>query len=58
MCLFFWWGRKNVSAGRAVIDLLTVRYIHFSLWSCRLYSNVPWLRLVSMVLTDPGCLER
>ena len=56
---FFWGGgRKNVLVGRAGIDPLTVRYINFSLWSRRLYSNVSRLRLVSMVVTDPGCLER
>ena len=32
MCLLFvFWGRKNVSAGRAVIDPLTVRYINVNL---------------------------
>ena len=57
MCL---WGggRKNVSDGRAGIDPLTVLYMNFCLWSRRLLSNVSWLRLVSMVVTDPGCLER
>ena len=39
------WGRKNVSVGRAGIDPLTVRYIHFSLWPCRPCSNVPWLSI-------------
>ena len=44
---FFWGGgRKNVL------------YMNFCLWSRRLLSNVSWLRLVSMVVTDPGCLER
>ena len=34
MCLLFvFWGRKNVSVGRAGIDPLTVRYINVSLWS-------------------------
>ena len=56
--LSFFYGRKNVSVGRAGIDSLTVRYINFSLWSRRLLSNVSRLRLVSMVVTDPGCLER
>ena len=56
-CLFLG-ARKNVSVGRAGIDPLTVRYINFSLWSHRLLSNVSRLRLVSMVVTDPGCLER
>ena len=46
------------SVGSAGIDPLTVLYIHFSLWSRRLLSNVSRLRLVSMVVTDPGCLER
>ena len=55
MCLLFlFWGRKNVSVGRAGID----QYINFSLWSRRLLSNVSRLRLVSMVVTDPVCLER
>ena len=59
MCLLFvFWGRKNVSVGRAGIDPLTVRYIYFCLWSRRLLSNVSRLKLVSMVVTDPGCLER
>ena len=59
MCLLFvFLGRKNVSMGRAGIDPLTVLYINFSLWSRRLLSNVSRLRLVSMVVTDPGCLER
>ena len=40
--------------GRAGIDPLTVRYINFSLWSHRLLSNVLRLKLVSMVVTDPG----
>ena len=41
MCLLFvFWGRKNVSVGRAGIDPLTVRYINVSLWS-RHISN--WL---------------
>ena len=44
-CLFFW-GRKNVSVGRAGIDPLTVRYINFNLWSRCLCSNVP--RLVNI----------
>ena len=52
------WGRKNVSVGRAGIDPLTVLNMNFSLWSRRLLSNVSRLRLVSMVVTDPGCLER
>ena len=56
--LFVFWGRKNVSVGRAGIDPLTVRYINFSLWSRRLLSNVSRLRLVSMVVTDLGCLEQ
>jgi len=34
------WGRKNVSVGRAGIDPLTVRYINFSVWSRRLLANV------------------
>ena len=59
MCLLLvFLGRKNVSVGRAGIDPLTVLYINFSLWSRRLLSNVSRLRLVSMVVTDPGCLER
>ena len=58
MSFFFWGGRKNVSVGRAGIDPLTVRYINFSLWSRRLLSNVSRLRLMSMVVTDPECLER
>ena len=59
MCLLFvFWGRKNVSVGRAGIDPLTVLYMNFSLWLRRLLSNVSRLRLVSMVVTDPGCLER
>ena len=59
MCLLFvFWGRKNVSVWRAGIDPLTVLYMNFSLWSRRLLSNVSRLRLVSMVVTDPGCLER
>ena len=44
--------------GRAGIDPLTVLYINVSLWSRRLLSNVSRLRLVSMVVTYPGCLER
>ena len=48
------WGRKNVSVGRAGIDPLTVRYINCCLWFRRLCSNVPRLRLVSMNVTDPG----
>ena len=32
--------------------------IDFSLWSRRLLSNVSRLRLLSMVVTDPGCLQR
>ena len=44
--------------GRAGIDPLAVRNIYFSLWSHHLYSNVSMLRLVNMVVTDPGCLER
>ena len=51
-------GLKNVSVGRAGIDPLTVRYINLRLWSRRLLSNVSRLRLVSMVVIDPGCLER
>ena len=43
-------------SGRAGIDPLTVRYINCSLWSCRLLSSV--LRSVSMVVTDPRCLEQ
>ena len=43
--------------GRVGIDPLTVRYINFSLWFRRLLSNVSRLRLVSMVVTDPGCLD-
>ena len=59
MCLLFvFWGRKNVSVWRAGIDPLTVMYINCSLWSHRLLSNVSRLRLVSMVVTDPGCLEQ
>ena len=55
---FFWGGRKNVSMGRVGIDPLTVRYINVSLWSRHLLSNVSRLRLESMVVTNPGCLER
>ena len=56
MCLLFvFWGRKNVSVGRAGIDPLTVWYINFSLWSHHLLFNVSRLRLVSMVVTDPEC---
>ena len=59
MCvLFVFLDRKTVSVGRAGIDPLTVRYINVSLWSHRLGSNVLRLRLVIMVVTDPGCLER
>ena len=59
MCLLFvFWGRKNFSVGRAGIDPLTVLYINFILWSRRLLSNVSRLRLVSMVVTDPRCLEQ
>ena len=39
-------------------SLKTVRYIKFSLWWRCLLSNVSRLRLVSMVMTDPVCLER
>ena len=46
--------RLNVS----FFFFLTVRYTNVSLWSRRLLSNVSRLRLVSMVVTDPGCLER
>ena len=56
--IVFFLGRKNVSMGRAGIDPLTVLYINVSLWSRRLLSNVSRLRLVSMVVTYPGCLER
>ena len=56
--LFVFWGRKNYSVGRAEIDPITVRYINVCLWSRRLLSNVSRLRLVSMVVADPGCLER
>ena len=56
--LFVFWGRKNDSVGRAEIDPLTVRYINVSLWFRRLLSHVSRLRLVSMVVPDPGCLER
>ena len=38
------------------MDPLTVLYMNFCLWSRRLLSNV--LRLMSMVVTEPGCLER
>ena len=51
------WGQKNVSVGRTGIDPLTVRYMNFSLCFRHLCSNVPRLRLVSMVVTDPGYLE-
>ena len=37
-------------------DPLTVLYVHFSRWSCCLLSNVSRLRLMRMVVTDPGCL--
>ena len=54
MCLLFvFWGRKNVSVGRAGMDPLTVLNMNFSLWSRRLLSNVSRLRLVSMVVTKP-----
>ena len=56
MCILF--VLKNVSVGRAGINPLTVRYTHFSVWLRRLLSNVSRLRLVSRVVTDPGCLER
>ena len=51
-------GRKNVSVGRAGIDPLTVWYMNFSLLSRRQCSNVLRLRLVSRVVTDPGCLKQ
>ena len=51
-------GRNNVSVGRAGIVLLTVWYIHFSLWSRRLCSNVPRVKLLCTVVTDNECLER
>ena len=63
MCLVFCLGGGgggrmfHVSVGRAGIDPLTIRYIHFSFWSRRLCSNVSRLRLVNMVVTDPACLE-
>ena len=53
----FFGGRKNVSVRRAGIDPITIWYINISLWSRRLLSNVSRLRLVSMVVTDPGCLD-
>ena len=43
---------------RAGIDPLTVRYTHFSFGRVALLSNVSRLRLVSMVVTDHGYLER
>ena len=54
----FCFNRKNVSVGRAGTDPLPVWYINTSLWSHYLCSNVPSLKLMSMVVTDPGCLER
>ena len=51
-------GAGSVSVGRAGIDPLTVWYINSSLWSHRLLSDVSRLRSVTMVVTDPGCLER
>ena len=48
----------RMSVGRAGIDPLTVRYINVSLWSRHLLSNVSRFRLESMVVTNPGCLER
>ena len=60
MCLLFvFWGRKNVSVGRAGIDPLTVRTSILVFGRVVYYrSNVLRLRLVSMVVTDPGCLVR
>ena len=56
--VFVFWGWKKVSVGTAEIDSLTVLYMNFSLWSRCLLSNVSRLSLLSMVVTDPGCLER
>ena len=59
MCLLFVFrGQKNVSVGRAGIDPLTVWYIYCSLWSHSLCSNVLRLRLATIVITDPGCLDK
>ena len=52
MCCF---GPKQ---GRAGIVLLTVWYIHFSLWSRRLCSSVTSVRLLSTVVTDNEYLGR
>ena len=54
---FFRLGPEECFSGEGW-DPLTVLYVHCSLWSCCLLSNVSRLRLVSMVMTDPGCLER
>ena len=55
---FFWGGGECFSGEGWDRSLKTVRYIKFSLWWRRLLSNVSKLRLVSMVVTDPVCLER
>ena len=51
-------GPEECFSGESWMDPLTVLNMNFSLWSRRLLSNVSRLRLVSMVVTDPGCLER
>ena len=51
-------GPEECFSGGTGTDPLTVRYINSSLWSRRLLSNVSRLRLVSMGVTNPGCLER
>ena len=55
-CLFFG-GQKKVSVGRAGIDPLTVLYIHFSLWSRCLLSNVSRLRIKCVVLIQLNTLK-
>ena len=51
-------GQKNVSVGSAGINPITVWYIYCSLWSRHLCSNLSRLRLVTIVVTDPGCLDQ
>ena len=50
--------RNKIQFNSIQFNPLTVRYINVCLWSRRLLSNVFRLRLVSLVITDPGCLER
>ena len=58
MCLFWGVGAGRMFSGEGWDRCLSISVHTFCLWYHHLYCNVSMLRLVNMVVTYPGCLER